>query len=193
MRFRTPIRPALLIASALLASATLTACESAEADPALATTEAEYVVEDAAAEQANASQETISPDLPNACDLLDAASIQGAVGQEFGEGQFNAILSSEQLAVCDWYASGDSYSTVQVQITMLDGDFSDVRAQADLDYGSTADAAIGGADDAFVAQDGTVVEFAVDGYQVSVLHYADEWIDLTDVTTALATFVAAAL
>ncbi len=188
MRFRMPARHALLIPSALLIAGGLAAC-----DPAAASSDTEYVVEDAAAEQANSDQASISPDLPNACELLDAADIESAVGQPFEDGDFNAILSDEVLAVCDWYASGESYSTVQVQVAKLDGDFADVRAEADANYGDTSDVTVDGADEAFVAQDGTVVGFAADGYAVTVLHYADEWTDLTDVTTSLANAAASAL
>ncbi|WP_084125908.1 hypothetical protein [Demequina sp. NBRC 110054] len=193
MRFRTPIRLAILTTGAMLAATGLSACESAEAEPAAGGDATLYVVEDAASEQAAADQGAISPDLPDACELLDEASLESIAGQAFAAGEFNAILSGEDLAVCDWYASGESYSTVQVQVTMLDGDFADRRTQADADYGDASDITIDGVDAAFVAQNGTVVEFALDGYAVTVLHYVDEWIDLTDVTTPLAAAVAAAL
>ncbi|WP_062204344.1 hypothetical protein [Demequina salsinemoris] len=193
MRFRTPVRQSALITGAILMAAGLSACEAAEADPAVATDETVYVVEDAASEQAVADQQSISPDLPDACDLLDEASLESIVGEAFEAGEFNAILSDSDLAVCDWYASGDSYSTVQVQVKALSGDFADVRAQADTDYGDASDVQLEGADDAFVAQNGTVVEFAVGGLSVTVLHYVDDWVDLSDVTTALASVVASEL
>ncbi|WNM28205.1 hypothetical protein RN607_04165 [Demequina capsici] len=193
MRSRTSTSHALLAASVVLASLSLTACESAVADPAVQTTEAQYVVEDAASEQANADPSAISPDLPDPCALLDPASIESVVGLAFKDGQFNAILSSTDLAVCEWYASGDSYSTVQVQVEPMTGTFDEAKATAEADYGATTDVTVPGADEAFTAQDGTVVELAAAGYLVTVLHYADEWTDLTEVTTGLAELAAANL
>ncbi|MDN4472983.1 hypothetical protein [Demequina zhanjiangensis] len=176
---------ALIGTSALL----LTACSSTE-DPSA---EPEYTVEDAAAEATRGADE-VSPDLPNPCELIDAAALESTLGVSFGEGAFNGYLSNEEESICEWNGTGESYASVQVAVRIFSGSEDEEIARAVTVYGDLSQAELEGIESGYAAPDGTIVgALTADGIAVYVLHYTEAWTDLTESTAAVAALVVSAL
>ncbi len=180
MHSRMPLGAALL---AGLAVAALSGCTGGDTDPEAS--EVEYVVEDAAAE-ATRGVDAVSPDLPDPCELLDAATLEALVGSAFADGTYNGFLSSEDESICEWYGSGDSYASVQLAVRTYSGSTDEEVARATSVYGELAQIAVDGADYAVAVSDGTIVGALVSGTAIYVLYYTEEWTDLTDSTASVA-------
>ncbi len=189
MHSRPHLGAALLIGTSALL---LAACSSPESSEGAGSDE-EYVVEDAAAE-ATRSAADVAPDLPNPCDLIDAAALEAALGVSFSEGSYNGYLSSEEESICEWNGTGDSYTSVQIAIRAYTGSEDDEIVRATDVYGEMSAISVDGADAGYAVPDGTVVAaLTAEGVAVYVLHYTEAWTDLTDSTAAVAALVLSSL
>lgn len=154
------------------------------------TTAAPETTESSEAPETSAGPTT--SDLPDPCALLTSADIEAATGIPFGEGTFNADLSSQTVAVCDWISNGDEFATAQTLIVAGPEAFDSSKASA-ADIFTLIDVEIPGAEQAYATEEGSLIAMSLKGYFLQVAFLPSGPGNVLEQTTKLATEAASNL
>jgi hypothetical protein len=154
------------------------------------TTAAPETTESSEAPETSAGPTT--SDLPDPCALLTAADIEAATGIPCGEGTFNADLSSEAVAICDWISNGDEFATAQTLIVAGPEAFDSSKETA-ADIYTLIDVEIPGAEQAYATEEGSLIAMFLKGYFLQVAFLPSGPGNVLEQTTKLATEAASNL
>ena len=171
----TVIRRALGSSAIALALA-LAGCSSSDADPT-----------------APGGGDAPAGSLPDPCSFLTAADVEAVSGVPSQEGEYNDITSNATQAVCDYHPVEGVFPLIEVYVAPDASSVASQRESAEDMMGASVDVTVPGASNAYTILDGSILGMAVGDYFVQVSYMTSDLDDVTALTIALASEVAAGL